>query len=142
MEAALSQKQNNKRWVLTFLFLICMVGLIPSFVVFANALTDPTIGMSGVNDSQLTVGMTGVNNSNLLIDFNASDWHINPSSSVYPVMMAVPLIFFIVALLFILGLAFNPELNIKGVLIVALLIFVALALLVFVNSQTNSLLGG
>lgn len=138
MELALKRKQHSK-WILLPLIVLCLVMLVPSSIVLANALTDPYIGRSGIDNSDLTAGFN--NSSDLLIDWD-NPGHINPSSAVYPVMIIVPLIFFALALLILLGMAFTEGLTIKGLIIVGILIFIALALLAGVNFSTNSLLGG
>ena len=140
MEMVLRNKKLNKKLILIPLLILCLLMAVPSSIVFANALTDPTIGMTGVDNSDLTVGMSGVSESDFLIDFD-NPGHINPSSSVYPVMMIVPLIFFLLAILLILDMVFSG-LDIKKLIIVAILIVIALALLAGVNFSTNSLLGG
>ena len=142
MELAMHRKQGiSKKWILFPLLILCLVMLIPSAIVFASALDDPTIGMNGVNDSDLTIGMTGVNHSDLLIE-RGNNGHVNPSAMYFPLMMIVPLVFFALAILLILGMVFTDGLNIKGLILVAILIIIALALLAGVNFRTNSLLGG
>ena len=136
----LTLRKNNNKIFLIPLLIACLIMVVPSAIVFANAMTDPYVGMSGVNNSDLTAGMTGVNRSDLLIDWD-NPGHINPSSPSYGTMMAIPLIFFLLAILLILGMVFSKELNLKMLIIVAVLISLALALLSGVNFSTNSLLG-
>jgi hypothetical protein len=119
---------------------LCIVCIIPTAIVFASAITDPTIGMSGVNNSDLTVGMTGVENSDLLLDNNPADWHINPSEQ--PLLLIIPLIFFALALLLLIDMAFSEDKNIKKLIYAAILIIMALALLSGVQFNVNNILGG
>lgn len=141
MELTLKRQQFNKKWILVPLAIICLVMLVPTAIAFANAINDPTIGMSGVNDSGLTIGMAGLGTSDFLIE-RGNNGHINPSSEVYPVAIIVPLIFFALALLLIVSMAFGDGLDIKKLIIIALLIMIALALLAGVNYSTNNLFGG
>jgi hypothetical protein len=119
---------------------LCIVCIIPTAIVFASAITDPTIGMNGVNGSQLTVGMTGVEHSDLLLDYNPADWHINPSEQ--PSLLIIPLVFFAFALLLLIDMAFSKDKDIKKLIYAAILIMMALALLQGVQFNVNSLLGG
>lgn len=141
MELTLKLQQLNKKWVLIPLAIICVVMLVPTAIAFANAINDPTIGMSGVNDSDLTIGMSGLGTSDFLIE-RGNNGHINPSSAVYPVAIIVPLIFFALALLLIVSMAFGEGLDLKKLILIAVLITIALALLAGVNFSTNSLFGG
>lgn len=136
----LAYKRIDKKYCKILIVLSCLFVLIPTAVVFASALTQPLIGMIGVDDSQLTIGMVGINNSDRLIDFSKSDWHINPSE--YPIMLSIPLIFFLVASLFIIQFALSEDKSIKKLVIAAILITIALALLSGVQFNVNMLLGG
>jgi hypothetical protein len=60
MELAI--KRNRVKWITLVVLGLC---LIPMTIVFASALTQPLIGMTGVSNSGLTIGRTGSNNSNL-----------------------------------------------------------------------------
>lgn len=141
MELAIYRKKTNKLKITAiFLAVVCLACLVPATMVFASALTDPTIGMTGVNNSDLTVGMTGVNNGDLLLDFDAADWHLNPSE--YPIALAIPVVFFAVALLMILNMILADRVELKTIIYVAILISVALAMLASIQLNTNSLWGG
>ena len=141
MEQVIYRKRTNKKLWLIPLIGFCLIMLVPSSIVFANAFTQPTIGMNEVTDSDLTVGMTGITSSDRLIDFG-NNGHINPTSVGFPVMMLIPLIFFFLALLLLLAMVFGEGLNIKGLIMVAILITIALALLASVNFSVNTLVGG
>jgi len=138
MELAIRRRQPNKLILIPFL-IISMVCLIPAAIVFANAFTDPTIGMSGVNNSDLTAGFNG--SGDILIDFD-NPGHINPSSMSYGLMIIVPLIFLLLAIILVLSMVFGDGLDLRKLILVAVLIITALALLAGVNFSTNSLLGG
>lgn len=119
---------------------ICLACLFPLGVGLASVFSQPTIGMTGVNDSNLTVGMTGVSNNDILIDFDAADWHINPSE--YPILLIIPTVFFGVALFLIVSFALSEDKSIKNLIIAGILITVALAMLAGVQASTDTLLGG
>jgi len=140
MELAIYRKRKSYKLITFILIGIAIFCLIPNAILLASALTDPTIGMTGVNNSDLTVGMTGVENSDLLLDFNGADWHINPSEQ--PVMLAIPLVFLAVAILLLINLALSEEKNIKNLIYAAILIIIALTMLASIQFNINSLLGG
>lgn len=140
METALYRKKSNYQVIAVVMAVICLFLLVTNAIVFASALNDPTIGMTGVNNSDLTVGMTGVENSDLLIDNNPADWHINPSEQ--PLLLVIPLVFFALALLLLIDTAFSEDRSIKKLIYAAILIMMALAMLGSVQFSVNSLLGG
>lgn len=139
MELAIYRKKNYKGFVFALLA-IAIFCLIPNVILLADALTDPTIGMAGVNNSDLTVGMTGVENSDPLLDFNGADWHVDPSQQ--PLMLIIPLVFFAVAILLLIDLALSEEKKLVNLIYAAILIFIAVAMLGAIQFNINSLLGG
>ena len=140
MELAIYRKTNNHHIITIMMVVICIVLMIPSIVVLASALTDPTIGMTGVNNSQLTVGMTGINHDDLLLDYNPADWHINPSDQ--PLLIVIPLVFLAFSILLIFYMLETKQHPLKILLTIGILIYIALALLPNINNIVNSLLGG
>lgn len=136
----LTMKRSNRLRVIVIIATI--LCLIPISIVVAAAFNQPTIGMAGVNNSDLTVGMSGVNNSDLLLDYDASDWHISPSDSVYPIMIIVPLVFFAVGLLLLIQLALSEDKSLKNLIYAAVLIIIALSMLAGIQFNINSFLGG
>jgi len=139
MELAL--RRNNKKYFLIPLIVICISILVPVSIVFANSFTYPFVGMSGVNNSELTIGRTGVGTSDFLIDFDAPA-HINPSSPSYPVMIIIPLVFLAVAILILAKLVFSEDIDLKILIIAAILVIIAISMLVSMQSQITSLIGG
>jgi len=140
MELAIYRKKSNHKIIAIIMAVICVFCLVPNAILLADALNQPTIGMTGINNSDLTVGMTGILNSDLLIDNNVADWHINPSEQ--PVMLIIPLVFLSVALLLLIQVAFSEDKSIKKLIYAAVLIMIALALLSGVQFSVNTLLGG
>jgi hypothetical protein len=140
MELAIYRKQNKYKIATFIMVAICVLCIVPNAILLASALTDPTIEMSGVNNSELTIGRTGVNGSDQLLDYNGADWHVNPTEQ--PLMLIIPLVFFAVALLLLIQMALSEDKSISNLIYAAILIIMALALLTSVQFNINSLLGG
>jgi hypothetical protein len=135
------RKQSNKKWFLIPLIVICLTILVPVSIVLANSFTYPFVGMSGVNNSNLTIGRTGVGTSDFLIDFDAPA-HINPSSPSYPVMIIIPLVFLAVAILLLVKMALSDDLDLKMLIIIGIMIIISIAMLISMQSQITTLIGG
>jgi hypothetical protein len=138
----LSIHRKNYRAITIIMVVACVFCLIPLSIVMASALTDPTIGMNGVNNSSLTVGRNALDDSTRLLDNDAADWHISPSDSVYPIMILVPFVFLVVALLLLIQMALSEDKSIKNLIYAAILIIIALSMLSGIQFSINSLLGG
>lgn len=137
MEMIMKRKDN--KLISIVMAIICVLCLIPTAVVFANAVTkQPTIGMSGVNNSGLTIGMTTLDNSSKLIDTNESQ-PSSLTSTETPFLIIIPLIFFLLALFLIMQVAFSEDKDFKKLVYAAILIFVALALLGAIQFHINGL---
>jgi hypothetical protein len=141
MELAIYRKKNHKTIALT-MAVVCVLCLIPITFVIASALTDPTIGMNGVNNSQLTVGRTGVNGSDQLIDNGSHSTILNPSSGAGQLAVTTVIVFMAFSILLILYEIETKKKPIYLLLTIAILIYIALALLPNINSIVNNLLGG
>jgi len=114
--------------------------LIPTMIVFASALTQPLVGMNGVNNSGLTIGRTGSNNSNLTLDKGNTGGHINPSQ--YPLFPIIPIVLFMVSLLIIVIFILQENKDIRFLIYAGIIIIFALLLLSLVQTNINALLGG
>lgn len=131
----------NRKWFITPLIIALLAVLVPTAIVFAIALKDPTIAMNGVNDSQLTVGMHATDDSTRLMDTGFTPTIFTPSSNAGQMLIVIVLVFIAFSILLILYLVETKRHPIYILLTIAILIYTALALLPIINSMVNNLLG-
>jgi len=141
MELTIKREKWGNKFIPLVLLFLSVILLIPSAVIFASALTQPLIGMNGVNNSGLTVGMNGVTSSDRLIDFGDSG-NLNPNSPAFHLANLLPLIILVVAIFLLLNMLFAEEVQLKNIIFAAVLILIALAFLVSIQSNVTDLLGG
>lgn len=141
MELAIYRKKSNNRLVTTIMVVICLICLIPSAIVLASALTQPYIGMAGVNNSDLTVGMQPFDDSSRLIDYGGT-WHLNPNSSAFQLANLLPLIFLVVGILLVWYMIEKEQPGVRILIVIAILIYFLLALLPSIQEMVTNLLGG
>jgi len=141
MELSIKKERWGNKIIPLILLVLSIMLLIPSAVIFASALTQPLIGMNGVNNSGLTVGMNGITSSDRLIDFGDSG-NLNPDSPSFRLAGLLPLIILVVAILLLINMVFAEEVKLKNIIFAAVLILLALAFLVTIQSNVTGLLGG
>lgn len=140
MELAL--KRERSKVIPIALLSVCLLLLVPSAVVFANSIaSNPAIGFTGVNNPDLTVGMVGISNSERLIDSGNTN-HLNPSSAAFQLGALLPLIFIAAALLMLMKILLSDEVELKTIVIAAVLILIALVFLINIQGSVTGLLGG
>ena len=140
MELALQRKRSNPR-IIVIMAVMAVLCLIPPAIVLASALNDPTIGMTGVNNSQLTLGMHATDDSTRLLDNSGHPTILNPSSPAGQLAIIIPLIFIFLGILLIWYLIETKQSGIKILVVIAVLIYVLLALLPSINDIVRNLLG-
>jgi hypothetical protein len=141
MELAIYRKRNNKTVtiIMAVIFGLC---LIPVSIVLASALSSSTMGMTGVNNSQLTVGMNAIDNSTRLMDNSSHPTILNPSSGAGQMAVVTVLIFLAFAILLVLYEVETQRPPLVILLTIGVLIYMALALLPAINTMVTTLLGG
>jgi hypothetical protein len=142
VEVAIRKRQFNQWISTTVLLVICLMLFVPSVIAFASALNQPTIGMTGVNNSQLMLGMHATDDSTRLIDSSGHPSSLNPSSPAFQLGSMLPLIFIVLAILLILKMLDEGKLNIKVLILIGILIYLALAFLPNIQQAITNLLGG
>ena len=140
MELVSYRKRNNKT-IAIILAVILALCLVPVAIVVASALNQPTIGMTGVNNSQLTVGMHATDDSTRLMDSGSTPSILNPSSPAGQMTIVTVIIFLVLAILLILYEVETHRHPIVILLTIGILIYVALALLPAINIMVRNLLG-
>jgi len=147
VELALYRKQLGlgSKAFLVLLLLVCFILLIPSTVVFAQAIDGRiVVSMNGVNNSDIEIGAgnkplisSGSSPNGLLI--------IDPpsfSSPVSQIVSLLPFLFIAFAIFLIILMFIKGRLDIKLIILVAVTIYIAIALLTGMQGQINGLLGG
>ena len=141
MELAMYRKRNNKTITIIMAVVIALC-LIPISIVVASALNQPTIGMTGVNNSQLTIGMHALDDSTKLIDNGINPATVSPSSGAGQMAIVTVLVFLAFAILLILYEIETKKPALIILLTIGVLIYMALALLPAINNMVTHLLGG
>lgn len=126
----LTMKRSDNKIIAVVLFAVCLMFLIPSVIVFANAITSqPEIGFVGLTNAEKTIGMVGTNNSSIVIDFGTSG-NLNPQSPAFQLASIIPLVFLGIALIMIMRQMFTERITLQTIVITAVIIMVAVALLI------------
>ena len=135
---AMALVKRNK--ILVWMLVLFLSLLIPT-VVLALVGGNNYIGMSGVNHSNLYIGMGG--HGAWWIGFNVPATYINPNTPVAGFINLYPLIFIALAVLVVIIIGIKNEWGLVGTIIVmAIVIYIAIALLTGMHSMNVSILGG
>ena len=134
---ALALVKRNK--LLVGMLVLFLAFLIPTIVLAAVG-GNTWIGMSGVVHSNLYIG-TGVHGQ-WWVGFNVPAPYINPSSPVGGILGVIPTVFISLAVLLLIIVGLKEDLNIKTIIILAVIIYMALAFLSGINLDIRNILGG
>ena len=115
--------------------------LIPA-AVYAMTQSNYFLGMSGVTNSNLYIGMSGVSGSRWYIGFNVPAQYINPSAPVGTIINLIPFIFTALAVLALLMIGFSEGFTPIVIILLAVAIYIAIALLMGMHSQIGGVIGG
>jgi hypothetical protein len=136
----LTLKRNNYN-IITLIMVALVLCLIPISIVIASALTQTTIGMNGVINSQLTVGRNAADDSTRLMDSIWNPAIVHPDSAEGQMAIETEIIFVAFAILLILYEVETKEKPLVILLTVALIIYMAFALLPAINDILRNILG-
>ena len=135
---AMALVKRNK--ILVWMLVLFLSLLIPT-VVLALVGGNNFIGMSGVTHSNLYIGMGG--HGAWWIGFNVPATYINPNTPVAGFINLYPLIFIALAVLVVIIIGIKNEWGLVGTIIVmAIVIYIAIALLTGMHTMNVSILGG
>ena len=138
---ALAVLKRNK-WV--WLLLVIPLLLIPATAVLATYLlpTHNYIRMSGVNNSNLYIGLNGISHTQWWIGMDVQATYINPTSGVGSMIVLFPLIFIALAVIALVGYGLMNGFTPFTLIIMAIIIYIAIALLIGINGNIMGIIGG
>jgi len=129
-----------KKYKLAWIALAFFAVLIP-LIVLAVSSSYPYVGMSGIYNSNVYVGMSGIIHSRWYIGFNVPAAYVNSSSPLGNFLSLYPIIFIAFAVLLLISIMTKKDSSIINLIIGAVLIYIAIAFLVGMNANINSILG-
>ena len=136
----LTLKQTNYTKLVIFIA-ICSLCLIPISIVMASALTQTTIGMNGVANSQLTLGRNAADDSTRLMDSIWNPAIVHPDSAEGQMAVVTVIIFLAFSILLILYELETKRKPLVILLTIGIIIYTAFALLPAINDILRNVLG-
>lgn len=130
------------RWdkIALLLFILCAV-LVLSTAVLAVALpSNFFVGMSGVSNSNLSIGMSGVTGQ-YFIGMNVPAVYVNPQAT-GGFLNLYAFVFITLGVLSLLLIGFTEGFTPKGLILMAVAIYITIALLMGIHDQVGSIIGG